>query len=315
MGGDKMEGERIRSLWKQVQCLKKSLKEESSKGVDSIDSLTFEEGQLTLNFTDKEGNKQVQTLIEGSGELQIRYNVENYTELQSITNQNLYDFAYVRNSEGTTWLPGSLGGSYYGAGLYMWDGNNWTEDDTEIFEQLDSILISLQNLQNNKVDKEDLPKYVSVQAGLTRPGQTTIPLANQQQNIYEKYLELDYSCTVTDNYFISIAFQWSTNIGNTNALFRLALTDGTTTQFQEFSIEAKDTAGQGEVVDVIEGGVIVGSVNTSTDIRVPEYFPVDVILEEGKNYSVSLEFTHQGNAARTTIYSATIRLEQKTQNP
>jgi len=89
-----MEGERIRSLWKQVQCLKKSLKEESSKGVDSIDSLTFEEGQLTLNFTDKEGNKQVQTLIEGSGELQIRYNVENYTELQSITNQNLYDFAY-----------------------------------------------------------------------------------------------------------------------------------------------------------------------------------------------------------------------------
>jgi hypothetical protein len=160
----------------------------------------------------------------------------------------------------------------------------------------------------------NLPKYVSLQAGLTRVGQTTIPLANQQQNIYEEYLRLDYPCTITDNYFISIAFKWSTNIGNTNALFRLALTDGTTTQFEEVRIEAKDTAGTGEVVNVIENGLIVGNINTGTDIRVQEYFPVDVILDAGKTYSVSLEFTHEGNAARTTIYSSTIRLEQKTQN-
>jgi hypothetical protein len=195
---------------------------------------------------------------------------------------------------------------------------------TNVQNAIEEVNTSLQNKSdigsdissfNNDSGYIKLPKYVSLQSGLTRPNQTTIPLANQQQNIYEKYLELDYSCTVTDNYFISIAFQWSTNIGNTNALFRLALTDGTTTQFQEVRIEAKDTAGQGEVVNVIQGGNIEGNINTGTDIRIQEYFPIDVILDAGKTYSVSLEFTHEGNAARTTIYSATVRVEQKTQNP
>lgn len=201
--------------------------------------------------------------------------------------------------------------------------SNFTSSNVQgVIEELDTKLNSkVDSVTGERVDNTDplnpvinLPKYVSLQAGLTRVGQTTIPLANQQQNIYEEYLKLDYPCTVTDNYFISIAFQWSTNIGNTNALFRLSLTDGTTTQFQEVSIEAKDVQGTGEVVNVIENGVIVGDVNTGTDIRVQEYFPIDVQLDAGKTYSVSLEFGHQGNASETTVYSATIRIEQKTQN-
>ena len=190
-------------------------------------------------------------------------------------------------------------------------------------EELDTKLNSkVDSVTGERVDNTDplnpvinLPKYVSLQAGLTRVGQTTIPLANQQQNIYEEYLRLDYPCTITDNYFISIAFQWSSNVSNTNTLFRLALTDGTVTQFQEVRIESKDTGGTGEVVNVIENGLIVGNVNTGTDIRVQEYFPVDVILDAGKTYSVSLEFAHESTGSEVTVYSATIRLEQKTQNP
>ncbi len=234
----------------------------------------------------------------GSGVV-IKQKKEKYSSLSP--GGEIGELAYVENSEGTAWLPSNVGGTYYPAGFYLWDGNAWVSDRNAIANQLEqSISVS---------------KYVSIQAGLTRDNQTTIPLANQQQNIYEEYLRLDYPCTVTDNYFISISFQWSSNIGNTNSLFRLALSDGTTTQFQEVSIETKDTAGQGEVVNVIENGAIVGNVNTGTDIRVQEYFPVDVILEAGKTYSVSLEFGHQSNVSRTTVYSSTIRVEQKTQNP
>jgi len=189
-------------------------------------------------------------------------------------------------------------------------------------EVLDLDANKVESVTGTRVDNSDplnpiinLPKYVSLQAGLTRPGQSTIPLANQQANTYEEYLKLDYPCTITDNYFISIAFQWSSNVSNTNTLFRLALTDGTVTQFQEVRIESKDTGGTGEVVNVIENGLIVGNVNTGTDIREQEYFPVDVILDAGKIYSVSLEFAHESTGSEVTVYSATIRLEQKTQNP
>lgn len=144
-----------------------------------------------MSYKDSQGEKKLETLIEGSGELQIKYNVENYTELLTVESPNLYDFAYVRESQGTTWLPGSLGGSYYGSGLYMWDGDSWTEDDTEVFQQLDQILNALQDLQNNKVSRDDLPKYVSVQAGITRENQTTVALANQQAQVYEEYLSLE----------------------------------------------------------------------------------------------------------------------------
>lgn len=161
----------------------------------------------------------------------------------------------------------------------------------------------------------NLPKYVSLQAGITRPNQTTIPLANQQGNSnYEEYLKLSYPCTVTDNYQVSIAFQWSANTANTNAKFRLVLTDGTVTQFQEVRIEAKDIGGQGQDVDVLENGVIVGQVDTNTDIILQEYFPVDAILEAGKNYDVSLEFGHESAGSEITVYSSTIRIEQKTIN-
>ena len=258
--------------------------------LDELETFLSDNLGISSDFNSGGGN--------GSGVV-IKQKKEVYSSLSP--GEEIGDLAYVENSEGTAWLPSTVGGTYYPAGFYLWDGNFWVSDRNAIANQLEK------NMYRDK--------YVSIQADLTRENQTTIPLANQQQNIYEEYLRLDYPCTVTDNYFISIAFKWSTNIGNTNALFRLALTDGSTTQFQEVAIEAKDPAGTGEVVNVIESGTIVGDVNTGTDIRVQEYFPVDVILEEGKNYSVSLEFTHQGNAARTTIYSSTIRIEQKTQNP
>lgn len=48
----------------------------------------------------------------------------NYSSLPP-ANTNTNKIYIVVNSQGTRWLPGSLGGTYYPKGFYMSDGTNW----------------------------------------------------------------------------------------------------------------------------------------------------------------------------------------------
>lgn len=45
-------------------------------------------------------------------------------------------FAYVLNSQGTKWLPGTMGGTFYGAGWYYDTGTQWLNKNDEIFNDL-----------------------------------------------------------------------------------------------------------------------------------------------------------------------------------
>ena len=68
----------------------------------------------------------------------------NYTALTTAIPAGLAGrFAYVLNSQGTSWLPGSLGGTYYGAGWYYDTGSIWANKNDEIFQGLEST--SLKN--------------------------------------------------------------------------------------------------------------------------------------------------------------------------
>jgi hypothetical protein len=48
----------------------------------------------------------------------------NYSDLPPASQQVGLVYA-VLNSQGTAWLPGSLGGTYYSKGFYYSDGNSW----------------------------------------------------------------------------------------------------------------------------------------------------------------------------------------------
>lgn len=50
--------------------------------------------------------------------------VDNYSLLPAPIDAS-QDFYWVSNSQGTSWLPGSLGGSYYPKGLYFSNGVSW----------------------------------------------------------------------------------------------------------------------------------------------------------------------------------------------
>lgn len=62
------------------------------------------------------------------------------------------DLAYVENSEGTAWLPGTVGGSYYPKGWYVWNGTDWVSDRNAIAAQFEQNIFTL----NNKANVADL---------------------------------------------------------------------------------------------------------------------------------------------------------------
>ncbi len=69
------------------------------------------------------------------------YKATNYTDLvTTYPTATSGDLAYVYNSQGTAWLPFTLGGTYYPSGVYVFNGSNWVSDRNAIVNQLEDLL-------------------------------------------------------------------------------------------------------------------------------------------------------------------------------
>ena len=79
-----------------------------------------------------------------SGGSAIKQQVETHAELTD--GVTVGDIAYVRTDTGTQWLPGSLGGTIYSKGFYLWDGSIWTSDRSVIANQFRLNAIELNNM-------------------------------------------------------------------------------------------------------------------------------------------------------------------------
>ena len=81
--------------------------------------------------------KNIETFSE-SGREYFSQAVLNYSELKKGTKDGL--LAFVENSQGTAWLPFSLGGTYYPSGLYVWDEptQTWASSRTKVAEGIDA---------------------------------------------------------------------------------------------------------------------------------------------------------------------------------
>jgi len=65
----------------------------------------------------------------------------NYSDLvANFPTANFGDFAVVENSQGTAWLPWTVGGTYYPEGTYYWDGTEWISNVEDIAEELQNII-------------------------------------------------------------------------------------------------------------------------------------------------------------------------------
>ena len=70
----------------------------------------------------------------GSGAAIVGQRAANYAALQD--GSVVGELGYCNLPQGTQWLPSTVGGSYYPAGWYLWDGSTWTSDRNNIVNQL-----------------------------------------------------------------------------------------------------------------------------------------------------------------------------------
>jgi hypothetical protein len=60
----------------------------------------------------------------------------NYSALRDGSKEGA--LAFVENSQGTSWLPYTIGGTYYPKGWYIWDGAQWITSRSNVAEALDA---------------------------------------------------------------------------------------------------------------------------------------------------------------------------------
>ena len=89
--------------------------------------------------------QELSTLL-GSGGSAIKQQVDRHSNLAP--GNSVGDIAYCSLSEGTQWLPGTLGGSYYPAGFYQWTGSAWVSDRNAIANQFQLNVLELANKEN-----------------------------------------------------------------------------------------------------------------------------------------------------------------------
>lgn len=77
-----------------------------------------------------------------TGAVLWKWTVSNYAALSTILNQEDGDVCKVIDSQGTIWLPGTLGGTYYPSGFYTWDetAGTWKMDKT--IEEIANALVA-----------------------------------------------------------------------------------------------------------------------------------------------------------------------------
>lgn len=101
-----------------------------------IENLAPEESVIVYDKDNKVNKYWNGTVWEtlSSNSTVISQKAANYSSLQDGT--YVGDLAYCNQSEGTQWLPSTLGGTYYPAGWYLWNGTQWISDRNNISNQL-----------------------------------------------------------------------------------------------------------------------------------------------------------------------------------
>lgn len=152
----------IFEIYKNVKCLllkvnklEKQVNILSGNTILSIDNLEANnEGEIELTYTNNSGSQNLMTT--NLSKYLIKYNTIDYSTLNLIPNPSIYEYAYVRNDQGTPWLPGSLGGTYYPSGLYTFNGTEWVHDKDLIYEQLNTMLTTV-NFYETTISNNILP--------------------------------------------------------------------------------------------------------------------------------------------------------------
>jgi hypothetical protein len=110
----------------------------------------------------------------GTGFTLWNYTAQNYTDLTTVVAPTALDgeIAFLYNSQGTKWLPGSLGGTYWPSGFYIYNGGT---AEWQIDKNLEAVAEQL-HLNIQDIDDLEATRLLSVVAGRNIVIDNTDPL-------------------------------------------------------------------------------------------------------------------------------------------
>lgn len=174
-----------------------------------------------------------------------------------------------------------------------------------------SIKANAPSATNPFVTEKEMPYYDSISASISRPTQTTKELMNQQSNILETYLTKTFTPLASKNHVVTVGFDWSINTTVRKFIGKVTMVGPGVNIVKNVRIESKDSTGPGKIVNVIQGGAIVGSSNTLTNISYPETIVFNQMLTAGANYVISFDFGSDGINTEVTVHNAEISLKEE----
>lgn len=74
--------------------------------------------------------------------------------LLALPTANNGDLAFVKNSQGFKWFPGSFGGTFYSKGSYVWTGSQWDSSVDEIAQELELLRPTVETRDPNATDDD-----------------------------------------------------------------------------------------------------------------------------------------------------------------
>lgn len=149
---------------------------------------------------------------------------------------------------------------------------------------------------SRQLNINDLNFVTSEDVALWQAGRTEEGLANQQAGIDEVYLTIDYTPKENGQVKVETLGTSSHNATNDNLSIKLKVNDSVASPTEERiirNLESKDSAGAGQTVNVVQGGVIIGSVNSGTDNQSDYSGGLLKDVTAGVTYTFSLEWNCQ----------------------
>lgn len=104
----------------------------------------------------------------------FEFTASNFTDLQQTPGTTVGQLGFAFNSQGTKWLPGTIGGTYYPSGTYVWDGTDWVSNRNEIASELQDLqpeINTITVLANDEIQTTlDTIDFVSAFIEVQEPG-------------------------------------------------------------------------------------------------------------------------------------------------
>ena len=164
------------------------------------------------------------------------------------------------------------------------------------------------------ITKKDVFEKTVRSIDFNRVNQTTEALVNQQANIPETYLALTFTVPLDGLYIVTNPFLYSHNATNDNFIIEWEISNNKPNSqveiVQKMSQESKDSFGQGLVANVIQGGSIIGNINTGTDALIPKSIKDILFFEKGVEYTIKMNFYSQSGNDEACIHNGYLSVKK-----